>query len=111
MVAPRLSLGGLALLFSQHRRQIFAGYAGRILRDAFRGTGRDNLSAASAALGAEVDDPVGSFDDVEVVLDDHDRIALVAQAMDHFQEQIDVMEMQAGGRFVEDIERAASIAL
>ena len=39
----------------------------------------DDLAAALAALGAQVDDPVGARDDVEVVLDDDDRVALVAQ--------------------------------
>ena len=36
---------------------------------------RDDAAAAFAAFGAEIDDPVGLFDDVEMVLDDEDGVA------------------------------------
>jgi peptide chain release factor 3 len=64
-----------------------------------------------AALGAEVDQPVGGLDDVEVVLDDDDGVAVVAQAVQHLEQHLDVLEVQAGGRLVEDVERAAGVAL
>ena len=35
----------------------------------------DDQAAARAALGAQVDDPVGGLDDVQVVLDDDDGVA------------------------------------
>jgi hypothetical protein len=47
---------------------------------------RGSVAAAVAAFGAEVDDPVGGLDDVEIVLDHHDRVALVDQFMQHFQQ-------------------------
>src|SRR5213078_3532730 len=34
-------------------------------------------------LRSEVDDPVGGLDDVQVVLDDHHRVALVHEAVEH----------------------------
>src|SRR6266540_1792772 len=37
----------------------------------------DHRAAAAAALRAEVDDPVGGLDDVEVVLDDQHGVALL----------------------------------
>jgi hypothetical protein len=74
------------------------------------GRGND-LAAAVAAFGAEVDDPVGRLDDFEIVLDDHHRIALVDQFVQHFQQLGDIVEMQAGRRFVENVERAAGRAL
>lgn len=40
-------------------------------------TGGKNSTAAVAAFRAEVDDPVGGADDVEVVLDDNDGVAVV----------------------------------
>jgi hypothetical protein len=67
-------------------------------------------TAATAALGAEVDDPVCSFDDVEVVFDDDNGVAVVAQAMQHAQQQVDVGEMQTGGRLVKNVQSAAGIA-
>jgi pSer/pThr/pTyr-binding forkhead associated (FHA) protein len=67
----------------------------------------DDLAAAVAAFGAEVDDPVGGLDDFEIVLDHHHRVAVVDQLVQHFQQLAHVVEMQAGGRLVEDVERAA----
>ena len=45
------------------------------------------------------------------MFNDDDRVALVAQPVNHFQQQINVMEMQARGRLVENVERAAGVAL
>ena len=75
--------------------------------DLFGRAGGDDLAAAVAALGAEVDDPVGGLDDVEVVLDDDHRVALLDQLVEHLEQLADVLEVQAGGRLVEDVERSA----
>lgn len=53
---------------------------------------------------------VGGLDDVEVVFDHHHRVALVHQAVEHFEEFADVLEMKAGGRLVEDVEGLAGAA-
>ena len=71
----------------------------------------DDQTAAVAALGAHVDDPVGGLDDIEVVLDDDDRVALVDQAGQHRDQLADVLEVQTGGRLVQDVDRAAGGAL
>lgn len=55
-----------------------------IARHFFRRAGGDDLPAAGAAFGAEVDDPVGGFDHVQIVLDDHHSIAVARQALHHF---------------------------
>ena len=44
--------------------------------DGFRCTFRDDLAAATTTLGAEVDDPVGGFHDIEIVFDDHHGFAV-----------------------------------
>ncbi len=71
----------------------------------------DDLTAAETTLGAHVDDPVGALDDVEVVLDDDDRVALVDEALDDLEQLADVLEVQTGRRLVEDVDRAAGRAL
>ena len=71
----------------------------------------DDQAAARAALGAHVDDPVGVLDDVEVVLDDDDRVALVDQALEDVEQLADVLEVQAGRRLVEDVDGAAGGSL
>ena len=50
---------------------------------------------------------VGDFDDVEVMLDDDDGIAMVDDVLEHGDEAVDVVAMEAGGRFVENIDRLA----
>ena len=45
--------------------------ARRVGRNVFRRAHAHHLSPARAAFGAHVDDPVGGFDDVQVVLDHH----------------------------------------
>src|SRR5207245_1755584 len=72
---------------------------------------RDDAPAAVAALGPEVDDPVGGLDDVEVVLDDDHRVARIAQPLQHTEQHLDVVEVQAGGRLIQYVERAAGVAL
>ena len=64
-----------------------------------------HAAAAVAALGSEVDDPVGLRHDVEVVLDHQHRVAGVDQAMQHADQLLDIGHVQADGRLVEDVER------
>ena len=61
--------------------------------------------AARAALGPEVDDPVRGLDHVEVVLDHEHRVAVVDQPVEHLEQLLDVGEVEAGRRLVEEVER------
>ena len=70
------------------------------------GPSRDDLAAAVAAFGAKVDHPVGGLDDVQIVLDHDHGVALLDQLVQHLQQLGDVVEVQAGGRLVQDVERA-----
>ena len=76
-----------------------------------RGTGGDDLAARGSAFGSDVDDMVGDLDDVEVVLDDDDGVAALHEFVQHLQQQADIFEMESRRRLVEDIERAARVAL
>ncbi len=76
--------------------------------DFFGGADGDDLAAADAAFGAHVDDPVGGLDDVEVVLDDEERAAAVDEFAEGGEELGDVVEVEAGGGLVEDVEGAAA---
>ncbi len=88
-----------------------AGVALGDFGDLFRGAFGDEAAAAVAALGAHVEEPVGGLDDVEIVLDDEDRVAGVYQTIQHADQLLDVGEMEAGGRLIEDVDRAAGGAL
>ena len=84
-----------------------AGVRGARRRDLLGRAGGDHLAAAVAAFRPHVDDPVGGLDHVEVVLDHQHGVAGVDQALQHLRAALDVGEVQAGGRLVEDVERAA----
>ena len=64
----------------------------------------DDATTPRTTFGAEIDDPVGGLNEIEVVLDDDDRVPAVDQALQDSQQQVDIVEMEAGGRFIEDIE-------
>src|SRR3546814_17554694 len=49
------------------------------------------------------------LDHVQVVLDHHDRVAVVAQLVQHREQVFDVVEVQAGGGLVEDVQRAPCV--
>ena len=76
--------------------------------DLFGGAGGDDLAAAAAALWAHVDDPVGGFDNVEVVLDDEEGAAAFDEFAEGGEELGYVVEVEAGGGLVEDVEGAAA---
>lgn len=56
----------------------------------FRGAGNEDFTAAATALWAEVDNPVGRLNDVQVMLNHHDGIALIPKLMQDFQQLLDI---------------------
>ena len=80
-------------------------------RHLFRGPTHYESTTAIAALGAEIHDPVGGLDHVQVVFDDHHRVATIPQSVQHSQELLDIAKMQSRGGFVEDVQSSARIAL
>ena len=81
----------------------------RMCDDILRRAGDDDVAAFVAGLGAHVDHPIGRFDHVEIVLDHHDRIAQIDQPIEHVEQFGQIVEVQAGGRLVEQIERLAGV--
>ena len=57
---------------------------------------------SSPASGPEIDDPVGAFNHFEIVLDHDQRMPGVDQSLEQLQQHRDIIEMQSGGRFVEN---------
>ena len=81
----------------------------RVERAATRAAGRaleDNPAAIVAGAGAEVDDPVGVRHDRLMVLDDDDRFAGVDEPVQQAEQLLDVGEVKAGRRLVENVDAA-----
>ena len=74
-----------------------------------RRAGGDDVAALLARLGPQVDHPVGRLDHVEVVLDHHHRVAQIDQPVEHVEQLGQIVEVQAGGRLVEQVERPAGV--
>src|ERR1700683_42164 len=95
----------------EQRTEVLAGPGARVRGDVLRGARGDNLASAFTAFGTQVDHPVCGLDDVQVVLDDHDGVAFIAQAVQDVEQLLHVVEVQTGRRLIEYVERAAGGAL
>src|SRR5262249_767521 len=78
-----------------------AGGGGAIAGDLVGRAGANQLTAGFAAFGAEVDDPIGGADEVEVVLDGEHGVAGVDQATQGGDQDFDVLAVEPGRRLVE----------
>ena len=67
--------------------------------------GYDKLAALVSGIRAEVDDPVCGSYHVKVVFDNEHRMAGIDQALEHLEQHAHVIEVQAGGGFVEKKQR------
>ena len=77
--------------------------------DFFGSSLRNNPATFAAGLWSDVDDPVDRFDHVQVVFDDDHGIACVDEAVEDFQQLANVVEMQTGRRFIEQIQGLARL--
>ncbi|MNC34463.1 hypothetical protein D3C75_828980 [compost metagenome] len=76
-----------------------------------RRAGHQDAATTGAPFRPQIDDPVGGFDDVQVVLDDDYGVAPIPQLVQHLEQLLDVVEVQTRGRLVQDIEGLAGVAL
>src|SRR5580658_10270035 len=87
-------------------REVFAGDGVRVVADLVDCACSEQLAAELAGAGAEIEEVVGSADDVRVMLDDEDGVAEIAELFHDADELGGVACVQADGGFVEDVERA-----
>ena len=64
----------------------------------------EDVTTLFATLRTEVDDVVGNLDDIEVVFDDDNGIALIHQLVEYLDKTAYILEMETCGRLVEDVE-------
>ena len=79
------------------------GFSGKL----FWGALGNDLAATLPAFWPHVDNPVGGFDDVEVVFDNNHRIAASDKLVQDGKETFDVVCMETSGGLVEDVESFA----
>ena len=103
-VTRRPALRTTTFLFFQHLIHIVPRVRIMPLRDLLRCPAGDHGSASVPALRTHVDNVIGSLDDVQVVLDDHSRIAALHQLAEDLRQLGDIVKMQAGRGLIEDID-------
>src|SRR3974390_363585 len=78
----------------------------RIARNLFGSARGDDVPALLTAFGTQVDDPVRGFDHIEIVFDDEERCAGFEELAERRQQFGNIVEMQAGGWLVQNVEDA-----
>ena len=74
-------------------------------RDLFGPTFGDDVAASLSSLRAKIDDPVRCLDDIKIVLHHDERVARVHEFVQDGQEFLNVGEVEAGGRLVQNIQQ------
>src|ERR1043166_7063076 len=74
--------------------------------DGFRRAFRNDSSAALAAFGAEINEPIGFGDQVEVMFDHDDGMAGINEPLQNLDQAFHVRHVQSDWRFFEDEEVA-----
>jgi hypothetical protein len=64
------------------------------------------MTAAFAALGAEINHPVSALNDIEIMLDYYYRTARLYQLPEGGEQPVYVVEMKPRGRLVKYVKRA-----
>ena len=84
--------------------KVTAGIAALVGHDGFGRAGTNQLAAAIATFRADINDPVGGLDDIKVMFDHDNRVALIDQGMKNLEQFADIVEMKACGRLIKDID-------
>ena len=74
--------------------------------DLFRRSHGDNFAPRPAGARAKIDHVVGGADQLEVVLDDQDGVAQVAQAAQDGDQALRIARVQPDGGLIQDVEHA-----
>ena len=87
----------------KHRLQILSGVALFAGGHLFRGAGADDGAAAGTAFRAKVDQVIGNLNDIQIVLDDQNGIALIHQRLQYLHQTVNIRYMKARGGLIENI--------
>ena len=77
----------------------------------FRCARGNDLPAAGTTLGPQINEPVSCFDDIQIVLNDHHRIAAVSEPVEHFEKLPDIFKVETSRGLVKNIECVTGVAL
>ena len=84
-------------------------YGKRRSRQSLGSSCRHHPAALIASLRPQIDDPIRALDHLDIMLNHNQALALVDKTMKHSEQSRDVVEVQAGGWFIKDKQRAGSV--
>jgi hypothetical protein len=91
--------------FGEQGGEIGGGVAAPAFGDGLWGARGNEFSTFRSRFGTEIQEPVGIFDDIQVMFDDQKRGALIDEAMEKLDEKFDIIQMKSGGGFVQNQQR------
>src|SRR5579883_1812018 len=91
---------------AEHALQEMAGVGLFVFGYHFGRTYRDHVAAGIAALRPQINQPVGAFDDFQIVFDHDDGVARVYESLQDLQQAIHIGEVQARCWLVQNVHRA-----
>ena len=94
----------------QHRSEEVPGVRAAVLADSLRCPGGDDFAATIATFRPDINGPVCRFYDIQVMFDDDNCIAVIAQTVQYAQQLFNIVEVQTGGRFIENVQGVAGVA-
>jgi len=68
-------------LLNKHALEEVTCIRALVFCDLFRRSLGDDTASGIAPFWSQIDQPVGSFDDIQVVFNDHNRVARIHQAL------------------------------
>ena len=93
----------LAEFFAQQRLQVMPGDRLGLIADRFRRAGGHDPAATLSTFRSQIDHVARGLDDIEIVFDDHQRIARIAQLLQPVEQLRDVVKVQTGRGFIQDV--------
>ena len=84
-----------------------AGDGGGVPGEGFGGALGDDPATSATTVRAEVEKVIDTFQDIQIVLDDDYRVALIDKLLQNVEQHFDVLEMEAGSRLVQDVQGVA----
>ena len=75
----------------------------RFVSNLFGSSHGHDLPTSSAPFGPQIDQPIRGLDHVQIMFDHDDRVAPIHQSIQDIQQPANVVKVQSGGRFVQQI--------
>ena len=72
------------------------------MNQSLRSTCKYQVATLIASFRAQIDNPIGTLDDLQIVFNDHNGMSLLDQGVERFKQFPDIMEVQPGGGFIEN---------